>query len=79
MRHNTSERHCRAPKPIPGGIDLGSDFSPSFIHIFVPGPEEITLPFTGFALQGLNVEPSTITDFKGVTALAYHVGYRHRE
>jgi hypothetical protein len=25
-------------------------------------------------LQGLNVEPSTITDFRGVTALAYHVG-----
>jgi len=25
-------------------------------------------------LQGLNVEPSTITDFKGVTVLAYHVG-----
>ena len=24
--------------------------------------------------QGLNVEPSTITDFKGATALAYHVG-----
>jgi hypothetical protein len=63
-----------APKHIPGGIDLGSDFSPSFIHIFVPGPETIILPFTGFALQGLNVEPSTITDFKGVTAQAYHVG-----
>jgi hypothetical protein len=71
-------QHLRAPLPppkhIPGGIDLGSDSSPSFIHIFVPGPEEITLPFTGFALQGLNVEPSTITDFKGVTAQAYHVG-----
>jgi hypothetical protein len=40
----------------------------------VPGPETITLPFTGFTLQGLNVEPSTITDFQGVTAQAYHVG-----
>jgi hypothetical protein len=71
-------KHVRAPlpapKPIPGGIDLGSDFSPPLIHIFVPGPETIILPFTGFALQGLNVEPSTITDFKGVTAQAYHVG-----
>ena len=31
-------QHLRAPLPppkhIPGGIDLGSDFSPSFIHIF---------------------------------------------
>jgi hypothetical protein len=63
-----------APKPIPGGIDLGSDFSPSFIHLFIPGPETITLPFTLFTLQGLNVEPSVITDFNGVTALAYHVG-----
>jgi hypothetical protein len=63
-----------APKHIPGGIDLGKDFSPSFIHIFVPGPQDITLPFTGFALQGLHVDPSTITDFQGVTAQAYHVG-----
>jgi hypothetical protein len=58
-----------APKPIPGGIDV-----PPLIHIFVPGPETITLPFTGFTLQGLHVEPSTITDFQGVTAQAYHVG-----
>jgi hypothetical protein len=34
----------------------------------------VTLPFTGVQLEGLNVEPHTITDFKGVTALAYHVG-----
>jgi hypothetical protein len=32
------------------------------------------LPFTGVELQGLNVEPSTITDFRGTTALAYHIG-----
>jgi hypothetical protein len=32
------------------------------------------LPFTGFQLQGFNVEPSTITDFMGFTALAYHAG-----
>jgi TAT (twin-arginine translocation) pathway signal sequence len=58
-----------APKPIPGGIDL-----PPLIHIFVPGPETITLPFTGITLQGLEVEPSAITDYRGFTALAYHVG-----
>jgi len=32
------------------------------------------LPFSGGAPQGLNVEPSTITDFRGATAMAYHVG-----
>jgi hypothetical protein len=58
-----------APKPIPGGLDI-----PPLIHEFLPGPETITLPFTQLTLQGLHVEPSTITDFKGVTALAYHAG-----
>jgi hypothetical protein len=58
-----------APKPIAGGFDI-----PPLIHEFIPGPEEITLPFTLIPLQGLNVEPSTLTDFTGVTALAYHVG-----
>jgi hypothetical protein len=57
------------PKPIPGGFDI-----PPLIHEFIPGPETITLPFTLITLQGLNVEPSTIADFRGVTALAYHVG-----
>jgi hypothetical protein len=57
------------PKPIPGGLDL-----PPLIHTFIPGPETITLPFTLITLQGLHVEPSNITDFRGVTALAYHVG-----
>jgi hypothetical protein len=60
-----------APKPIPGG----TEFSPfPLIHELFPGPETITLPFTLVTLQGLNVEPSTITDFHGVTVLAYHVG-----
>jgi hypothetical protein len=58
-----------APKPILGGVDI-----PPLIHEFLPGPETITLPFTLITLQGVNVEPSTITDFKGVTVLAYHVG-----
>ena len=34
----------------------------------------ITLPFTGLTLQGHEVEPSVITDYRGVIALAYHVG-----
>ena len=65
------------PKPIPGGIDL-SDFGLvppyDFIHEFLPGPKGVVLPFTKVVLEGLNVEPSTITDFDGATALAYHVG-----
>jgi hypothetical protein len=32
------------------------------------------LPFTGGRLQGLDVEPSTITDFHGTSAVAFHVG-----
>jgi len=40
----------------------------------LPGPKGVVLPFTKVVLEGLNVEPSTITDFDGATALAYHVG-----
>jgi hypothetical protein len=60
-----------APKPIPGGIELPDG---TVIHVFAPGPPDITLPFTGVQLQGLDVEPSLITDYRGVTALAFHVG-----
>jgi hypothetical protein len=66
-----------APKPIPGGLDLsGFGVAPpyDFIHVFPPGPENIRLPFTGGRLQGLDVEPSTLTDFHGATAVAFHVG-----
>ena len=65
------------PKPVPGGIDLSElGLAPpyDFIHQFSPGPEGVVLPFTQVPLQGLNVEPSTITEFKGASALAYHVG-----
>jgi hypothetical protein len=65
------------PKPIPGGADLsGLGLKPpyDFIHEFLPGPVGVVLPFTKAVLEGLNVEPSTITDFKGTTALAYHAG-----
>lgn len=66
-----------APKPVPGGNDLsGFGLVPpyDFIHVFGPGPVNIVLPFTGVVLQGLHVEPGTITDFDGATAVAYHVG-----
>jgi hypothetical protein len=47
------------PKPIPGGI------APGF-HYFVPGPKGVTKD-----AQGIDTEPSTITDYKGFTALGY--------
>lgn len=64
-----------APNPIPGGLELGPDF---LIHVFVPGDPSVTLPFTGATLQGFDVEPGTITDFKGSSAVAYHVGTAER-
>ena len=64
-----SHRPLPAPDPIPGG-----DLIPPLIHIHAPGPTGITLPFTKVPLEGLDVEPSTITDFKGFTALAYLAG-----
>jgi hypothetical protein len=74
-KHN---RTLPAPKPIPGGLNLGqvAGLAPpyDFIHVFPAGAENITLPFTGGTLQGLDVEPSTLTDFQGVSAVAYHVG-----
>ena len=60
-----------APKPIPGGIQIPGG---PLIHVFVPGPEDVTLPVSGLQLQGLDVEPSVITDYKGDTALAFHAG-----
>lgn len=66
-----------APKPIPGGTDLsGLGLVPpyDFIHVFAPGPEDVVLPYTGVPLEGLHVEPSTITHFRGASAVAYVVG-----
>jgi len=60
-----------APKPIPGGIQIPGG---PLIHVFVPGPPDVTLPFSGLQLMGLDVEPSVITDYRGFTALAYVAG-----
>jgi hypothetical protein len=59
------------PEPIPGGIDIGGG---QVIHVWAPGPPEVTLPFTRVQLQGLDVEPTTIRNFKGFSAVAFHVG-----
>jgi hypothetical protein len=48
------------PTPIPGGFAPGA-------HVWAPGP-------TDFGLQGLNVEPGTITDFNGFAAIGYFAG-----
>lgn len=59
------------PAPIPGGLQIPGG---PFIHFFLPGPPSLTLPFSGLMPMGLDVEPSTITNFRGFTALAYLVG-----
>lgn len=68
-RAKGGHRVLPAPKPIPGGIEFGE-----FIHVFIPGPEGVVLPFTGTPLMGFDIEPSTITDFRGRVALAYLLG-----
>jgi hypothetical protein len=55
------------PSPIPGGIDVPPV---GFIHGFVPGPEGSSTPFAEIPGMGLDVEPSTFTNFQGFTAFA---------
>lgn len=76
IRPQSTEAHPRLPflpepQPIPGGTQIPGG---PFLHVFLPGPAGLTLPHTGLVLEGLDTEPSTITDFNGVTALAYLVG-----
>jgi hypothetical protein len=63
-----------SPEPIPGGLPVGLPPPYDLIHIFLPGPPTVTLPFSGLQLQGLDVEPTTITDFEGMTAMAFLTG-----
>lgn len=62
-----------APKPIPGGVDSG-DPNVGFIHWWLPGPTDATTPVIGLGGFGLDVDPSTITDFDGVSAMAVVAG-----
>ena len=69
----TSGGPVTPPNPIPGGaFDVGPPLG--VLHVFAPGDPSITLPFTGLTLGGFDVEPYTITDFRGSSALAFHVG-----
>ena len=68
---SSTKHHPPPPNPIPGGIELAPGI---VIHVWGPGDPSVTLPFTGITLQGLDVEPATITNFRGSTAVAFHVG-----
>jgi len=61
------------PKPIPGGLDV-SPHPLETIHVWAAGKAGITLPFSHAQLQGTDTEPTTIGDFSGVSAVAFHVG-----
>jgi hypothetical protein len=67
-----------APDPIPGGLDISGFGQPApydgVIHIFIPGPEGLVLPFTQTPAQGRNTEPAVITNFDGDTAIGLLVG-----
>jgi hypothetical protein len=55
------------PQPIPGGFAPG-------IHVWVPGDPSVTLPFSKATLMGFDVDPTTILDFRGFSAVGFHVG-----
>jgi hypothetical protein len=74
MSQATVPKHIKAPLPAPTPIPGGPVIESVSIHEFLAGPADITLPISGLQLEGLNVEPSTITDFMGFTALAYLAG-----
>lgn len=69
-----------SPKPIPQVIDTtppGGEPAPDpfhFIHWLLPGPEGAATQILGLPAFGLDVDPSMITDFKGVVAYAVLAG-----
>jgi hypothetical protein len=69
--HHASGELPVPPEPIPGGIELAPG---QVIHVWAPGPTDVTLPFSGATLQGLDVEPTTIKDFNGFSVVAFHAG-----
>ena len=68
------DHHDRAvvpPKPIPGGVTLPNGTQ---IHVWPAGDPTVTLPFSHSHPLGFDYDPSTITDFRGFSAIAYHAG-----
>src|SRR5689334_24587795 len=48
-----------APQPIPGGLQIGP--APTdLIHVWAPGNPDVTLPYTGATLLGLDYDSTTI-------------------
>ena len=56
---------------IPGGIQIPG--GPQ-IHVWQPGDASVTLPFSHSTRIGFDVDPGTITDRRGFSAVAYHAG-----
>jgi hypothetical protein len=69
--HGHPQQAVVPPTPIPGGIQIPG--GPQ-IHVWAPGDPSVTLPFSGATLMGFDVDPSTITDFRGFSAVAFHAG-----
>jgi hypothetical protein len=61
---SASSKGSAEPVPIPGGFDLGGG---NVIHVYAPGPAEA-------GLTGEDSEPSTITNFNGLSAYAVFAG-----
>ena len=55
------------PSPIPGGLEVPDV---GLVHAFIPGPEGSITPFAGLPGMGLDVEPSTLTNYQGFTTFA---------
>lgn len=62
------------PEPIPGGFLLDPADPASIIHFLLPGPPGATTQMFGFAAEGLDVDPSTMTNFSGNHAFAVLAG-----
>ncbi len=68
---DAQQRDVVPPKPIASGLQIPGG---PFIHLHAPGDPSVTLPFSGTTLMGFDVEPTTITDFRGLSAVAFHAG-----
>jgi hypothetical protein len=62
-------RHVSLPEPIASVLDPGLP-----IHIQLPGPTDVTLLYSQTTLFGLNLERTTVGNFKGGTAFGYLLG-----
>ncbi len=62
------------PEPIPGGFLLDPADESSIIHFLLPGPTGSATQFFGFPAEGLDVDPSTMTNFRGNHAFAVLAG-----